>query len=202
MERAATNTSKLRSKQEQDCTINRLPSMAHLISLFLRGTISVFPRINLKVEGMTKHKGIYVTPSHTKKVFANIKECGMGKGIILVSGHTLFDNKDGSSSEIWVESRRKQRKDSGRTEPIPDEATNKEHVSTPSYDPSQKKAMTVQAKEIASLKKREDVSKQGRKIADLDDDDEAKDKELEEEEKACIDKKEEESTIAFFNVMK
>ncbi|GJT88353.1 hypothetical protein Tco_1070070 [Tanacetum coccineum] len=26
-----------------------------------------------QVEGMTKHKGIYVTPSHTKKVFANMK---------------------------------------------------------------------------------------------------------------------------------
>ncbi|GJW28861.1 hypothetical protein Tco_0045736, partial [Tanacetum coccineum] len=31
-----------------------------------------------KVEGMTKHKGIYVTPSHTKKVFANMKREGKG----------------------------------------------------------------------------------------------------------------------------
>ncbi|GKE59057.1 hypothetical protein Tco_1498242, partial [Tanacetum coccineum] len=29
-----------------------------------------------QVEGMTKHKGIYVTPSHTKKVFANMKRPG------------------------------------------------------------------------------------------------------------------------------
>ncbi|GJW91030.1 ribonuclease H-like domain-containing protein [Tanacetum coccineum] len=75
--------------------------------------------------------------------------------------------------------RRKQRKDNGPAEPIPDEATNKEHVSTPSYDPPQsgkdrlqltelmslctslqekvldlEKAKTAQAKEIASLKKR------------------------------------------------
>ncbi|GKA44788.1 hypothetical protein Tco_0737584 [Tanacetum coccineum] len=84
---------------------------------------------------------------------------------------------------------RKQRKDNGPTEPVTDEA----HVSTPSYDPPQsgedsmqlselmnlctslqekvldlEKAKTGQAKEIASLKKREDASKQGRKIDDLD----------------------------------
>ncbi|GJX08410.1 hypothetical protein Tco_0196342 [Tanacetum coccineum] len=72
-------------------------------------------------------------------------------------------------------SRRKQRKDSGPIEPVPDEA----HVSTPSYDPPQsgedsmklselmnlctslqekvldlEKAKTAQVKEIASLKKR------------------------------------------------
>ncbi|GJZ57889.1 putative ribonuclease H-like domain-containing protein [Tanacetum coccineum] len=75
--------------------------------------------------------------------------------------------------------RRKQRKDSGPTEPIPDEATNKETISTPSYDPPQsgedrlqlvelmtlctklqkqvldlEEEKTAQAKEIASLKKR------------------------------------------------
>ncbi|GJV47997.1 hypothetical protein Tco_1438209 [Tanacetum coccineum] len=75
--------------------------------------------------------------------------------------------------------RRKQRKDSGPIKPIPDEATNKEHVYTHSYDPPQsvedrlqlielmslctslqekvldlEKAKTAQAKEIASLKKR------------------------------------------------
>ncbi|GJZ41975.1 putative ribonuclease H-like domain-containing protein [Tanacetum coccineum] len=29
--------------------------------------------LDKKVEGMSKHKGVYVTPSHTKKVFANMK---------------------------------------------------------------------------------------------------------------------------------
>ncbi|GJT80309.1 hypothetical protein Tco_1054651 [Tanacetum coccineum] len=73
--------------------------------------------------------------------------------------------------------------------PVTDEA----HVSTPSYDPPQsgkdsmqlselmnlctslqvkvldlEKAKTAQAREITSLKKREDASKQGRKIEDLD----------------------------------
>ncbi|GJT49422.1 hypothetical protein Tco_0975579 [Tanacetum coccineum] len=87
----------------------------------------------------------------------------------------------------------KQRKDSGPIEPIPDVTTNEEPTSTPSCDPPQsgkdrlqlaklmtlctklqkrvldlEKAKTAQAKEIANLKKREDASKQGRKIADLD----------------------------------
>ncbi|GKE56663.1 hypothetical protein Tco_1495848 [Tanacetum coccineum] len=141
---------------------------------------------------MTKHKGIYVTPSHTKKVFANMKREGKG-----------FSSKKKSI--------RKQRKDSGTTEPIPDEATNEEPISTLSCDLPQsgedrlqltklmslctslqekvldlEEAKTAQAKEIASLKKRvkvessndvslgaqEDASKQGRKIADLDVDEE------------------------------
>ncbi|GKE66606.1 hypothetical protein Tco_1520767, partial [Tanacetum coccineum] len=75
--------------------------------------------------------------------------------------------------------KRKQRKDSGTTEPIPDEATNEEPISTPSYDPPQsgedrlqltklmnlctklqkqvldlEEAKTAQVKEIASLNKR------------------------------------------------
>ncbi|GKE03430.1 hypothetical protein Tco_1395448 [Tanacetum coccineum] len=112
-----------------------------------------------------------------------------------------------SSKPQNKKSRRKRRKDSGPIEPIPNEATNEEPISTPSCDPPQS-AKTTQAKEIASLKKRvkqlekrrksrtsrlkrlrkvgsvsrvessndvslgtqEDASKQGRKIADLDDD--------------------------------
>ncbi|GJS24887.1 hypothetical protein Tco_0453519 [Tanacetum coccineum] len=106
---------------------------------------------------------------------------------------------------------RKYRKDSGPTEPIPDEANNEEHVSIPSYDLPQsgedrlqltelmslctslqekvldlEKAKTAQAKKIASLKKRvKQLEKRkklrtsrlkrlrkGRKIADLDADEE------------------------------
>ncbi|GJY31295.1 hypothetical protein Tco_0414790 [Tanacetum coccineum] len=131
------------------------------------------------VEGMSKYKGIYVTPSHTKKIFANMKR------------------------EEKKKSRRKQRKDSGLTKPIPDEATNKEPISTPSCDPPQsgedrlqltelmslctklqkqvldlEEAKIAQAKEIAtsrvessndvSLGAQEDASKQVRKIANLD----------------------------------
>ncbi|GJS19976.1 hypothetical protein Tco_0448608 [Tanacetum coccineum] len=155
-----------------------------------------------QVEGMTKHKGIYVTPSHTKKVFANMKREGKGfSGKVTPLFQTMMVQApedmgedsaaptDSHSTPIITQlslskpqkkqSIRKQRKDSGPTEPIPNEATNEEHVSTPSYDLSQsgkdrlqltglmslctslqekvldlEKAKTAQAKEIASLKKR------------------------------------------------
>ncbi|GJX11297.1 hypothetical protein Tco_0201156 [Tanacetum coccineum] len=145
-----------------------------------------------QVEGMTKHKGIYVTPSYTKKMFANMKREGKGFSSKVTP---LFQTMMVQALED--------------IDPIPDEATNEEHVSTPSYDPSQsgkdrlqltelmslctslqekvldlEKAKTAQAKEIASLKKRvKQLEKRkksrtsglkrlrkGRKIADLDDD--------------------------------
>ncbi|GJZ50388.1 hypothetical protein Tco_0604578, partial [Tanacetum coccineum] len=34
--------------------------------------------LDKQVEGMTRHKKVYVTPSHTKKVFANMKKPGKG----------------------------------------------------------------------------------------------------------------------------
>ncbi|GJX54206.1 hypothetical protein Tco_0282575 [Tanacetum coccineum] len=45
----------------------------------------------------------------------------------------------------------KQRKDSGPTEPIIDEATNEEHVSTPSYDSSQSGEDRMQLNELMDL---------------------------------------------------
>ncbi|GJW87306.1 hypothetical protein Tco_0162646 [Tanacetum coccineum] len=155
-----------------------------------------------QVEGMTKHKGIYVTPSHTKKVFVNMKRPGKGfSGKVIPvfqtmmvqapedmgedstaptdSHSTPIITQPSSSKPQKKQSIRKQRKDSGPIEPIPDEATNEEHVSTPSYDPPQsggdrlqltelmslctslqekvldlEKTKTAQAKEIVSLKKR------------------------------------------------
>ncbi|GJT49587.1 putative ribonuclease H-like domain-containing protein [Tanacetum coccineum] len=108
--------------------------------------------LDKQVEGMSKHKGIYVTPSHTKKIFANVKREGKKK------------------------SRRKQRKDIGPIESIPDEATNEGHVSTPSYDPPQSGEDRLQLTELmslcTSLQEKEDASKQGRKIDDLDADEE------------------------------
>ncbi|GJW92320.1 hypothetical protein Tco_0169873 [Tanacetum coccineum] len=88
-------------------------------------------------------------------------------------------------------SRRKQKKDSGPTEPIPDEATDEEPISTPSCDPPQIKqlekrrksrnsglkrlrkvgsASRVESSNDVSLGAQEDASKQERKIANLDDD--------------------------------
>ncbi|GJW16194.1 hypothetical protein Tco_0020327 [Tanacetum coccineum] len=192
--------------------------------------------LDKQVEGMSKHEGIYVTPSHTKKIFANMKREGKGfSGRItpllqtmmvqalkdmgedsaapIDSHSTPIITQPSSSKPQKKKSKRKQRKDSGPTEPIHDEATNEEPISTPSCDPPQsgedrlqltelmslctklqkrvldlEEAKTAQAKEISSLKNRvkklvkrkksrtsglkrlrkEDASKQGRKIADLD----------------------------------
>ncbi|GKC24478.1 hypothetical protein Tco_1026628 [Tanacetum coccineum] len=158
--------------------------------------------LDKQVDVMSKHKGIYVTPSHAKKIFANMKREGKGffrritplfqtlmvqasedmgedSAAPIDSHSTPIITQPSSSKPQKKKSRRKQRKDSGPTKPIPDEATNEEHVSTPSYDPPQsgedrlqltelmslctslqekvldlEKAKTAQAKEIASLKKR------------------------------------------------
>ncbi|GKA72919.1 hypothetical protein Tco_0779135 [Tanacetum coccineum] len=71
----------------------------------------------------------------------------------------------------WKKSKRKQRKDSGPTEPVTAEA----HVSTHSYDPPQscedKESQAIgKEKEVKELlgAQREDASKQGRKIEDID----------------------------------
>ncbi|GJW57309.1 hypothetical protein Tco_0104040 [Tanacetum coccineum] len=114
--------------------------------------------LDKQVEGMTIHKEVYVTPSHTKKVFANIKRPGKGFSgratplfqIMMVQaskdmGEDLAASTDSHSTPNITQpsaykpqkrkSRRKQRKDSGPTEPVTDEATNEAHVPTPSYDP-------------------------------------------------------------------
>ncbi|GKB23621.1 hypothetical protein Tco_0863022 [Tanacetum coccineum] len=147
---------------------------------------------------MSKHKKVYVTPSHTKKVFANmnrpckgfsvkvtplfstmivqaIEDIGEDSAAPSDSHSTPIISQPSSSKPQKNKSMRQQRKDSGPTEPVTDEA----HVSTPSYDPPQSgkdsmqlselmnlctnlqekvlnlaKAKTAQAKEITSLKKR------------------------------------------------
>ncbi|GJT98034.1 hypothetical protein Tco_1093552 [Tanacetum coccineum] len=150
--------------------------------------------LDKQVEGMTKHKEIYVTPSHTKKVFANMKRGGKG-----FSGRVtpLFQT-------IMVQA-------PDELESIIDEAANEKHVPTHSNDPllsvlDLENTKTSQAAEITKLKERvkklerrnksrtsglkrlrkvgrtariesfedeglgaqEDASKQGRKIVDLD----------------------------------
>ncbi|GJU06293.1 hypothetical protein Tco_1122723 [Tanacetum coccineum] len=127
-------------------------TMASAITFFL----------DKKVEGMSKYKGVYVTPSHTKKVFANKKRPCKG-----FSGRVtpLFCTMMVQATEDM--------------EPTTEETTPEEHVSTLSYDPPPsgkdrmqlaelmslctnleekvldlEKAKTTQAKEITSLKKR------------------------------------------------
>ncbi|GKD44981.1 hypothetical protein Tco_1269626 [Tanacetum coccineum] len=137
-------------------------TMASAIILFL----------DKQVKDMSKHKEIYVTPSHTKNIFANMKregkgfssritplfqtmmvqapeEVGEGSAVHTDSYHTT--TQPSTSRPQKKQSRRKQRNDSGPTEPITDEATNEEHVSTPSYDPSQSGEDKMKLNELMDL---------------------------------------------------
>ncbi|GJX00208.1 hypothetical protein Tco_0184121 [Tanacetum coccineum] len=123
---------------------------------------------------MSRHKGIYVIPSHTKKVFANMKRPGKGFSgkvtplfeTMMVqatedmgedsaaptdSHSTPIHTQPSSSKPQKKKSRRKQRKDSGPTEPILDEAINEEHVATPSCDPPQSGEDRMQLTELMDL---------------------------------------------------
>ncbi|GJT63183.1 hypothetical protein Tco_1006716 [Tanacetum coccineum] len=120
--------------------------------------------LDKQVEGMSKHKEIYVTPSHTKKVFANMKrqrkdfsgrdaplfatmivqaqeQVGEGSQIPTDSHHTPTTTQPSTSKPQKKQSRRKQRKDnkdpqlSGPTEPVTDSTDNVTSVPTHSNDP-------------------------------------------------------------------
>ncbi|GJX13749.1 hypothetical protein Tco_0205507 [Tanacetum coccineum] len=82
-------------------------TMASAVILFL----------DKQVEGITKHKEIYVTPSHTKKVFANMKIGGKG-----------FSRRVTPLFQTMMVQALKE------LEPITDEAANEEHVPTHSND--------------------------------------------------------------------
>ncbi|GJT83242.1 putative ribonuclease H-like domain-containing protein [Tanacetum coccineum] len=133
--------------------------------------------LDKQAEGMSRHKGIYVIPSHTKKVFANMKRPRKGfsrKVTPLFETMMVQATKDmgedsaaptdshfipihtqpSSSKPQKKKSIKKQRKDSGPTEPIPDEAINKEHVATPSMIYLKVTTKSNQALEIESLKRR------------------------------------------------
>nr|GEY91712.1 hypothetical protein [Tanacetum cinerariifolium] len=71
-------------------------------------------RINKQVEGMARHKEMYIISSHTKKIFANMRRIGAG-----------FSGKK-------QKHRRKQRKEA---EVSHDESKDEDHVPTPSSDP-------------------------------------------------------------------
>ncbi|GJU15564.1 hypothetical protein Tco_1143530, partial [Tanacetum coccineum] len=196
---------KLDDAEGTDC----LPTVTIFAELERMGFVQVF--LDKQVEGMSKHKRVYVTPSHTKKVFANMKrpckgfsgrvtplfstmivqaieDIGEDSAAPSDSHSTPIISQPSSSKPQKKKSRRKQRKDSGLTEPVTDEA----HVSTPFYDPPQRgkdsmqlselmnlctslqekvlhleKAKTAQAKEITSLKKRFKQLEKRRKLITL-----------------------------------
>ncbi|GKC17719.1 hypothetical protein Tco_1014501 [Tanacetum coccineum] len=75
----------------------------------------MFPRfeqvfLDKQVERMTKHKEIYVTPSHTKKVFANMKREGKGSEMPTVPQHTSIINQPSSSQPLKKQKPRKTKK--------------------------------------------------------------------------------------------
>nr|GEV37273.1 hypothetical protein [Tanacetum cinerariifolium] len=165
--------------------------------LFLR-FLQVF--LDKQVEGMARHKEMYVISSHTKKIFANIRRIRAGfSGIVTPLFKTMMKKQ---------KPRRKQRKEA---EVSHDELKDEDHVPTPSSDPLPSEAKNAQSKEIAALKKKvskllkwrksrsgglrrlmkiglgrrvisplekdslgaqEDASKQGRMIKEIDQDDE------------------------------
>ncbi|GJV77633.1 hypothetical protein Tco_1509217 [Tanacetum coccineum] len=136
--------------------------------------------LDKQVEGMTKHKEIYVTPSHTNKVFANMKrggkgfsrrvtplfqtmmvqaleELGEGSEISTEPQHTPTIIQPSTSQPQKKQPRRKQRKDtkipqpSGSTEPITDKAANAKHVTTHSNDLLFSGEDRLQLKELLEL---------------------------------------------------
>ncbi|GKC35023.1 hypothetical protein Tco_1047407, partial [Tanacetum coccineum] len=137
----------------------------------------MYPRLvqvflDKQVKDISKHKEIYVTPSHTKNIFANMKREGkgfsgritplfqtmmvqapkeVGEGSVVHTDSHHTTTQPSTSRPQKKQSRRKQRKDSGLTEPITDEATNEEHVSTPSYDPSQSGEDRMKLNELMDL---------------------------------------------------
>ncbi|GKE69848.1 hypothetical protein Tco_1527920, partial [Tanacetum coccineum] len=77
------------------------------------------------------------------------EKVGEGSTVPTDSHHTT--TQPSISRPQKKQSRRKQRKDSGPIEPITDEATNEEHVSTPSYDLSQSGEDRMQLNELMDL---------------------------------------------------
>ncbi|GJZ88055.1 hypothetical protein Tco_0659837, partial [Tanacetum coccineum] len=94
------------------------PQLSSVLPQTKNSTFLMF--LDKQVEGMSKHKKIYVTPSHTKKVFANMKRQGKD-----FSGRNtpLFPTMIVQAQEQEGE------------EPIADEAPNDENVTTHSNDP-------------------------------------------------------------------
>ncbi|GJW49966.1 putative ribonuclease H-like domain-containing protein [Tanacetum coccineum] len=200
MERSATTASSLEAKQDSG-NINRTKSIATLNESFPQGTDSSSgPRYALTV-----NPTIYTICIEqfwaTAKVNTVNGECQIQalvdkKRVIIteksVRSDLMLEDAEGTEclpNDVIFERLtlmgRKQRKDSGPTKPIPDEATNEEHVSTLSYDLSQSGEDRLQLTELMSLctslqekvldleeAKTSQAKEIGRKIANLDVDEE------------------------------
>nr|GEX85642.1 hypothetical protein [Tanacetum cinerariifolium] len=163
-----------------------------------RNKVLMYPRfvqvfLDKQVDGISKHNAIYVVPSHTKKVFRNMERIGkgfFGRDTSLFPtmrqdtiGDTISQTSYGTVSKHFNDPplSRVNTLESG-------EDVLKLNELIELYTKLSKRVLilettkTVQAQEISSLKKRvkrlekkrslgeKDASKQGRKIADIDDD--------------------------------
>ncbi|GJY36368.1 reverse transcriptase domain-containing protein [Tanacetum coccineum] len=180
-----TKTSIRSDLQLEDAELLRLLLETNLVALWPLLS-SVLPQtknltfpmfLDKQVEGMSKHKKIYVTPSHTKKVFANMKRQGKdfssrdtplfqtmmvqaqeeGEGSVMptVPQHTPTINQPSSSQPHKKQKLRKSKKQdtqdsqpSGPIEPMEDETKNVESIPTHSNDP------LLSSAEITKLKER------------------------------------------------
>ncbi|GKB90508.1 hypothetical protein Tco_0962780, partial [Tanacetum coccineum] len=124
--------------------------------------------LDKQVEGMSKHKEIYVTPSHTKKVFANMKRQGKefsGRDTPLFP--TMMVQ---AQQEMGEGSKQKTRKSKKQNTEVPqlsgstDDASD-ENVPIHSNDP-----LLNESSKDKGLGAQEDASKQGRKDDEIDQD--------------------------------
>nr|GEW47657.1 uncharacterized mitochondrial protein AtMg00810-like [Tanacetum cinerariifolium] len=104
--------------------------------MFLR-FVQVF--LDSQVEGMLKHKEIYVTPSHTKKIFANIKGLGKDFSEIPIDSHYTPTVNQPSTSSL-PQKKQKSKKSKKKITEVPQlsDSTNNvadEHVTTTSNHP-------------------------------------------------------------------
>ncbi|GJT87014.1 hypothetical protein Tco_1068731 [Tanacetum coccineum] len=164
------------SKYIFDAIVKHLEGMVKF--LMYPRFVQVF--INQQLGDMSHHKKTYVNPSHTKKIFANMKregkdfsgrvtpmfatmmvqanqEEGVDSDIPTDSQQTPITTQPSTSKPQKKQSRRKQRKDievsqsSASTEPMTEKETNEESVPKHSYDPSQSGEDRMQLHELMNL---------------------------------------------------
>ncbi|GKE02289.1 hypothetical protein Tco_1390272, partial [Tanacetum coccineum] len=137
-------------------------TMASAVILFL----------DKQVEGMSKHKEIYVTPSHTKKVFANMKRQGKdfsGRDTPLFPTMTVQAQEQvGEGSEIPTDSHHTEERLKRRVKKLEKKKGSRTQRLRILYKVG--RSTRVVSSEDECLGAQEDASKQGRKIDEINQD--------------------------------
>nr|GFC15361.1 hypothetical protein [Tanacetum cinerariifolium] len=142
----------------------------------------MFPRfvqvlLDRQVEGMLKHKEIYVTPSHTKKIFANIKRQGrdfsakvtpLFETIMVQPQEDIDEHVTTTSNDPLLSANQALEIGSlkRRVKKLKKKASKKTHKLKRLYKIGS--STRVESSEDAGLGDQEDASKQGRMIDYLD----------------------------------